>query len=417
MSVSVFTYLFLAFFILEWLIHWGLDVLNKKEIQNHPKVPDFFKEKITTEAYDKSRQYSFANLNFDIWSRCISGVLTLIILFSGILPYIHEHVAGISHSHLLQGILFFFSVMFLLEILKAPISLYHTFVLEEKFGFNKSTFKLYLVDTLKSTALSLVIGAPLLGALLWFLENSGQNWWVYAFILIVAFQMLMLIIYPIFLAPLFNKFKPLEEGELKTRLMALAKKANFSAQDIYVMDGSRRSAHSNAYFTGFGKFRRIVLYDTLVNQLTVDELESVLAHEMGHYKKGHIYKMLGTSILFMGIGLFVFSKAIEWPVLYRTFGFTGDVNEIKYVGLFLASIIFPSFIFLLSPLMKYRSRKQEFEADAFAKEQRGDSETLENALLKLAEKNLSNLTPHAWYSAYHYSHPSLFERIQALKNA
>jgi STE24 endopeptidase len=397
------------------VINWVLDVLNRKNIDANRTVPDFFRNLTDPETYEKSRIYTLTRLRFNKWQMLYSSITLLVLLFSGILPWLQTRLELLNINHSIQGVIFFFTLFAVLGILRYPLGLYETFKIEAVFGFNRMTLRLYLMDTLKAVLLALLIGAPFLFAVLWFMNASGGLWWLWVFIFISLFQIIMILIYPTFLAPLFNKFKPLEEGELRTALLDLARRIKFPFRGIYVMDGSKRSTHSNAYFTGFGKMRRIVLYDTLINQMDTHEMKSVLCHEIGHYKKGHIYKMLFFNFVLQGIGLYILSLVIDWKPLYQAFGFHAHPETLRHAGLFLFMTVASSFTFLLGPLMNYRSRKQEFEADAYAVAHTENGEFMESALVKLSEKNLTNLTPHPWYSAFHYSHPTMYERVKAIR--
>ncbi len=412
---SFFLILFLSFFFIELLLNFFLDFLNQKSILAHPSLPSFFKDKMSIDVYKKTQEYTSTKLSFNKWNLLFSSFITLIVLFSGLLPWFEDLLTSFHLNPILHGSLFLVTLLLFVSLLNIPLGVYNTFVIEGRFGFNKMTFKLYIQDTLKSALLGFLIGVPFLAVFLWFLNFTGNNWWGWAFLFMTSFQLLMLVLYPTFIAPLFNKFKPLDEGVLKEELLTLAKKTDFTTSGLFVMDGSKRSSHSNAYFTGFGKMRRIVLFDTLIEQMSLDELKSILCHEIGHYKRGHIYKMLFFSLAFQGVGLFILSLAIKWQPLYTAFGFEKNPESLKHVGLFLFMTTFSTFTFFLGPLMNYRSRKHEFEADAFAIENTESPKHMETALLKLAEKNLSNLTPHPWYSAFHYSHPSIYERIKAFK--
>ncbi|MFC1585661.1 M48 family metallopeptidase [Fibrobacterota bacterium] len=416
MYVVIFLSLFLGFFLLEFFINWALDVLNQKTIEKNPEIPGFFRNLIDSEAYAKSQDYALARLRFNKWQMLYSNGITLVLLFSGILPWLQRELTQSGLGLSLQGVIFFFSLFAVLGLLRFPLGLYNTFKIEGAFGFNRMTLKLYFSDTIKSIFLAILIGIPLLYAFLWFMNFSGTHWWLWVFVFLSLFQVIMIIIYPTLLAPLFNKFKSLEEGELKAELLKLAEKIKFPTRGVFVMDGSRRSGHSNAYFTGFGSMRRIVLFDTLITQMSVPEIKTVLCHEMGHYKKGHVYKMLLFNFILQGIGLYVLSLVIDWEPMYRSFGFQSSPQHLRHVGLFLFMTVASTFTFLLGPLFNYRSRKHEFEADSFAVEHSGSKAEMESALLKLAEKNLSNLTPHPWYSAFHYSHPTVYERIKAIRH-
>jgi STE24 endopeptidase len=283
--------------------------------------------------------------------------------------------------------------------------------LEEKFGFNKSTTRLWVVDHVKSLLLGLAIGFPLMWALLALVGWVGTYWWIWGFVLLFGFQLLMMVLYPKVIMPLFNKLTPLPEGDPRTRLMALADRTGFQARTIDVMDGSKRSAHSNAFFTGFGRFRRIVLFDTLMAQLAQDELEAVLAHEIGHYKRGHIPKRLVTVALMQLTAFAAIAWLVRVPWFNAAFGLPAGVLAPTFL---LFGLLGGLVTFWFSPIGNWVSRRHEYEADAFARDAMGGPGSLVRALRKMSQKNLSNLTPHPVYSAVYYSHPTLVERERAL---
>ncbi len=415
MTTNVFLILFLSFFLAEFLLNWVLCMLNEKAAHQNKSIPVFFKGRVEELSYQKSRQYTLIKLKYERWQLLFSSSITLALLFSGLLSWLDTLLQKAGTGVLTRGVLFFFILFGLLGILKYPIGLYETFKIEARFGFNKTTLGLYMLDTLKSLALSIIIGVPFLYVVLWFMHYSGSAWWLWAYAFITVFQVLMLVLYPAFIAPLFNKFKALDEGPLKAKLLDCARKADFPVEGIYIMDGSRRSTHSNAYFTGFGKLRRIVVFDTLVEQMSIDEMESIVYHEIGHYKNGHIYKMLLVNTVITGLVLFILSRAITWPPLYQAFGLYGSPSNLVHAGLFLFLTVFSTFSFLLAPLFNFKSRQYEYEADAFALQHNTVKASMETSLFNLARKNLTNITPHRWYSAYHYSHPTLYERVSALR--
>ncbi|MDR2674094.1 MAG: M48 family metallopeptidase [Opitutaceae bacterium] len=301
-----------------------------------------------------------------------------------------------------------------LSLLSLPLDWWGQFRVEQRFGFNKSTPGLWVADKLKGLALSIVIGAPVLWVLLRLARLAGGAWWAWGFVFVFGFQLLMLVLYPKLILPLFNKLTPLPDGGLRARLLALAERSGFRASAIQVMDGSKRSGHANAFFTGFGRFRRIVLFDTLVGQLAPGELEAVLAHEIGHCKRGHIPKMLALSaaLLLGGFALIAWLAGSAW--FNPAFGFPeGDLAP----AFLLFALLGGTVTFWLTPLGNRISRKHEYEADAFARGVTGGPAPLVAALRKLAQKNLSNLTPHPWFSGFYYSHPTLAEREAALNAA
>jgi STE24 endopeptidase len=292
-----------------------------------------------------------------------------------------------------------------------PLAWHEQFRLEQRFGFNTTTPRIWCLDRLKGLALSLVLGYPLLVLVLKLVEWTGNAWWLWAWGTLLGFQLLMMVLAPILIMPLFNKFTPLPEGTLRNRLLALAERTRFRARSLQVMDGSKRSRHSNAFFTGLGRFRKIVLFDTLIAQLTEPELEAVLAHEIGHYKLRHIVKLLAGSAVSSLAGFYALAVLARQAWFYRAFGFEpGNVTPALLLFGLLAGVA----TFWLSPLLHAWSRRYECQADAFAARTLGDAQPLIGALRKLNEKNLSNLTPHPLYSGFYYSHPTLLEREQAL---
>jgi STE24 endopeptidase len=411
--------LFLSLFALEFLVEFGLNELNLRYVRQRwrdKRIPDFVRGRMTPEEYDKSFRYTLAKGRFQRWSEIYGRLVTLIVLFSGFLPLLDRVARALADRFLpfpyAQGIFFCFAVGLIFSIATLPIDLYSTFGLESRFGFNKTTFRLYVNDKLKGFLLGIVIGVPFLFVVLWLMDASGPYWWVWAFIFISAFELLMIIIYPTLIAPLFNKFEPLKEGELRERILALADRVGFETSGIFLMDGSRRSAHSNAYFTGLGKVKRIVLFDTLIEQMNVDQAVAVLAHEMGHYKMKHIRRMLVVQGVFLFLSLYILSLLLQYEPLFSAFGFERPSN---HVALVLFSILAGPATFYIGPLINLLSRKHEYEADRFAVQTLRDGKPMEEALVNLTVKNLSNLAPHPWYSAYHYSHPSPAERISAIR--
>jgi len=411
--------LFLALFALEFIVEFALNELNLRHIRARwaeSNIPDLFRGKISSSEYDKSVEYALAKGRFQRWAEIYGRGVVLLVLFSGILPFTDNLSKDLAsrfipglHS---QGIIFCLAVGLMFSITSLPTDLYVTFGLEARFGFNKTMLALYIADKLKGLLLGLVIGVPFLLVVLWLMEAAGYYWWIWAFLFISGFQLLMVVVYPTFIAPLFNKFEPLKEGELRERILRLAEQVGFKTSGIYSMDGSRRSAHSNAYFTGIGKAKRIVLFDTLIEQMTLDQGLAVLAHEMGHYKMKHIRRMLVIQTTLLFVGLYVLSWLVDYRPLFSVFGFEHPSNQ---VALVLFTLLSGPVTFYLGPLINLISRKHEYEADRFAARTLGDGSAMEAALINLTIKNLSNLTPHRWYSAYHYSHPSPVERISAIR--
>lgn len=390
-----------------------LDLLNRKRVIDEAgDVPSAYKDFIDEATYDKSVSYTLAKNRLGILETIYDAAILALILFSGLLPAMWEGLSGFVGSGVWGQALSLFVIFTLIGLPGLPFEWYSQFKLEEKFGFNKSTIGLWISDKIKGLLIGAAIGIPLLAFLVW-LVGATQFWWIWGFAAFFVFQLLMVVLYPMFIMPLFNKFEDLPEGSLRERLMGLGDRTGFRARTILVMDGSKRSGHSNAFFTGFGKFRRIVLFDTLIEQLKERQLESVLAHEIGHYKLGHIPKMLllsATSLLVSFIALGWLQKS-SWFVEAFGFAGTGEIGPVVLLFGLLAGLV----TFWLSPLTNALSRKHEFEADSFAKDALdNDPQPLLESLRVLSEKNLSNLTPHPIYSAFHYSHPTLLERESAL---
>jgi STE24 endopeptidase len=414
-----FAQLVLILFVANTAVSLILDWLNHQYVVKHQNaVPTAFSDMIDLHTYQKSTQYSLAKLRFSAVTTIYDCALTIIVLFSGVLPWTWNLLISAFGLSLWGQTCAFLILFFVLQIFHLPFEWWMQFRLEERFGFNKSSLKLWITDKIKYSILTFALGFVLLSLLLLFFRQFPKTWWIIGFVLIFGFQLLMMVLYPKLILPLFNKLTPLENGELKNRLMALAEHTGFKAQTIDVIDGSKRSGHSNAYFTGFGKFRRIVLFDTLINQLSIDELEAVLAHEIGHYKCGHVPKMLIMSgaIMFSGFGLLHILSS--WPTFFTSFGLENTIGFSEThmtLALILFFLIIPTLFFWVSPFVALWTRKHEYEADEFAHNACRSSNPLIRALHKLHTKNLSNLTPHPWYSAFHYSHPTLIEREAALK--
>ena len=390
-----------------------LSAMNRAEVRRHAlAAPPAVAAIMDPATYEKSVAYTLEKSRFGVISGVFDALLLALVIFGGVLPWLFARIAawgdqGTVWSH----VLFILFAGVLLSVPSLPFDWWEQFRLEQKYGFNKSTPALWLSDKLKGLALTFVIGFPLLWALLSLVKWAGDRWWIWGFALVFAFQLLMLVLYPKLILPMFNKLTPLPDGDLRSRLLALGDRTGFRAQTIEVMDGSKRSGHSNAFFTGFGRFRRIVLFDTLINQLGPEELEAVLAHEIGHYRRGHIPKMIAISAVMMFAGFAVIAWLARSPWFNESFGF--PANELAPTFL-LFGLLSGLVTFWFTPVMNLFSRKHEYEADAFARNAMGGQEAMLGALRKLAQKNLSNLTPHPWFSAFYYSHPTLVERERAL---
>ncbi len=422
--INSVTILFGFLIILKWFTEFTLNRLNRKHIQNSSgNIPDAFKEVMNQETYDKSVDYSLDKSRFAEIESIVDTALVIIFLGFGILPWLYDGLTGLLGGAVWAQSLVLMLITILIGIFSMPMEWWEQFRLENKYGFNKSTINLWVSDKFKGLLLTFLIGYPLLCLLLAFFNWFPKTWWIWGFIAFFAFQLLMVILYPMIIMPLFNKLSAMEEGELKKRLLALSVKTGFHAKTIQVMDGSKRSTHSNAFFTGFGRFRRIVLFDTLIEQLETDELEGVLAHEIGHYKKGHVPKMLIISAL-TGLGAFALLGWLsQSPWFIEAFGFTyhlgadGGINYQIVPAMLLFTILSGYITFWFGPLGNNMSRRHEYEADGFASAMINSPRPLISALRKLHEKNLSNLTPHPYYSRFYYSHPTLLEREDALNSS
>lgn len=393
-----------------------LDWLNLRHVQDHAdEVPEPFKDFIDLPEYRKSVEYAEAKTRFGILNDSFDAGVLGVVLLSGLLAGIYSLFSGWFGYGLWGQALVLFLTGIVLSLPGLPFDWWHTFKLEERFGFNKSTKRLWVMDKIKGLMVGFIIGYPLLALLIFLVDVAGPLWWLWGFVVFFVFQLVMVVVYPMFIMPLFNKMEPLEDGDLKDRLFALADRTGFKAQTILVMDGSKRSGHSNAFFAGFGRFRRVVLFDTLIEQMNAEQLEAVLAHEIGHYKLGHIPKMILLSAV-SSLAMFAALGCLEGTAWFTAAFHFDPVSEGQLVPVLLLFMLLSGLVtFWLSPLTSLLSRKHEYEADAFAREAVGGYEPLSEALRKLHKENLSNLTPHPIYSNFHYSHPTLVEREDALR--
>ncbi|MDA0346381.1 MAG: M48 family metallopeptidase [Verrucomicrobia bacterium] len=405
---------FLLLLILNSVKSLVLDLLNARNIRaNAGKIPDAYAGVMEEETYAKSVAYSLEKTRFSIITSLYGSIILALVILGGFLPWMWHVLEGFWGASLWAQAGYLVVVTLVLSIPDMPFDWYSTFKLEEKYGFNKSTLGLWISDKVKGTLIGFVIGYPLICLLLKLVDWLGSHWWIWGFVVIFVFQLAMMVLYPKLIMPLFNKLEPLEPGELKDQLMDLSDSSGFAAKTIEVMDGSKRSGHSNAFFTGFGKFRRIVLFDTLMEQLETNELKAVLAHEIGHYKRGHVPKMVAMSAAGMLLAFWAIAFLAKSSWFYAGFGFEGVASIAPAFLLF--SIMSGLITSWLTPVFSILSRKHEYEADAFARDAMGEYHSLIGALRKLNEKNLSNLTPHPIYSAFYYSHPTLLERESAMK--
>ena len=410
--MQTFTLIFLVFLFASTLVQIWLSLRQKQSVQSHRSaVPDAFVGKVSLAEHQKAADYTLAKGKFGRIQLMLGIMVLLAWTLGGGLEWLDQAWRSVGWGPLLTGTAVILSMTFISSLIDLPSSLYSTFVLEERFGFNKTTLKVFVVDMLKGTALGLAIGVPLILFVLWLMESAGSAWWVYAWVGLTAFSLLMTWAYPKFIAPLFNKFQPLEEGEVASRINALLEHNGFNSKGVFVMDGSRRSAHGNAYFTGFGKNKRIVFFDTLLKHLTPSQIEAVLAHELGHFKRKHIVKGMLLSVLMTLIGFGVLAWLMLQPWFYTSFGIS---QPSTYMALILFMIVSPVFTFFITPLMARFSRKHEFEADEFAAQQSSATELIA-ALVGLYKENASTLTPDPLHSAFYDSHPPAAIRIAHLQ--
>jgi STE24 endopeptidase len=413
--MNIVLVVFILLLVLKLATSTVLDLLNLRYAQARSgEVPESFRDFIDLPTYQKSVRYTAEKTRFGIVSDFYDSAVLAAVLLLGVLPCLYQLFSGWFGFGIWGQALVLFLIGLVLGLPSIPFDYWSTFKLEERFGFNKSTRKLWVLDKIKGMLIGFVIGLPLLALLIFLVNTAGSLWWVWGFAVFFIFQLVMVVAYPMFIMPLFNKLEPMEDGELKSRLFALADRTGFQAQTILVLDGSKRSGHSNAFFSGFGRFRRIVLYDTLIEQMEPEELEAVLAHEIGHYQLGHIPKMM----IMAGLSSLVMFAVLGWLAnadwFIQAFYF-GDAAQGQIVPVLLLFMLLSGLVtFWLSPLFSRLSRKHEYEADAFARDAMGSYEPLSRALRKLHKENLSNLTPHPLYSSFHYSHPTLVEREASL---
>lgn len=406
---EIIFWVIIAILVLDFLFENYLEYLNTKRMGT--QLPDELKGVYEAEKYAKQQAYQRENHRFGM----ISGTFSFLVILAMFAFYGFAFVDSIAWnltSHvILAALLFFGIIMFASDIINIPFSVYDTFVIEEKYGFNKTTPKTFVLDHVKGWVIGAIIGGGLLALILFIYQKTQSMFWVYAWGVVTAFSVFMAMFYSSLIVPLFNKQTPLEDGELRDAIQNFAAKAGFKLDNIYVIDGSKRSTKANAYFTGFGAKKRIVLYDTLIEEMETDEIVAVLAHEIGHYKKKHVTQGLFISLLQTGIVLFIFSLLINNASLSKALG----VEEPNFhIGLVAFGILYSPVSFILGIFMNMLSRKNEFQADAFAA-QYFKPDALAAALKKLSQKNLSNLTPHPVYVFFNYSHPPLLERLKHLK--
>ena len=410
--------LFAAAILLQWLLRvWLISRQVRHVAQHRATVPAAFAHRISLAAHQKAADYTLAKAKVSLIDITLSAAVLLCWTLLGGLNALNLWLFEVLGSGLWQQLALLASFAVISSLIELPLSLYQTFKLEQRFGFNQMTLGLWLGDLLKSTLVGAIIGLPLAALILWLMGATGPLWWLWAWAVWTAFNLLLMWIFPSFIAPLFNKFEPLADEGLKSRVTQLMERCGFAAKGLFVMDGSRRSAHANAYFTGFGTSKRVVFFDTLLKQLSPDEVEAVLAHELGHFKHKHITKRM---VMMFGVSLLCFAL-LGWLSQQAWFysGLGVSIIHSKYLGvpadnnavaLLLFMLAVPVFSFFFTPLMSAMSRRDEFEADAYAMQQ-ADGAQLASALLKLYEDNASTLTPDPWYVSFYYSHPPAVDRL------
>ena len=406
---QILFFIIIGLLVADFIFERFLEFLNSTQWSD--LLPDEVKDIYNEQEYQKQQAYEKENFRFSMVSSSFSFVLMLlIVLFSGF-ALVNNWALSVSVNPILTALVFFGILMLASDLLTTPFSIYDTFVIEEKFGFNKTTPKTFVLDKLKGYLLGAIIGGGLLALIIFIYQLTTTNFWIYTWLVITGFSVFMVLFYSNLIVPLFNKQTPLPEGELKSAIEEFSAKVGFKLDNIYVIDGSKRSTKANAYFTGFGAKKRIVLYDTLINDMTTNELVAVLSHEIGHYKKHHVIWSLLLGTLQTGIVLFIFSLFVDSPELSAALGVE---TPSFHIGLIAFGILYSPISMITGLAMNIFSRKNEYEADAFAAKY-FDANELASALKKLSVKNLSNLRPHPAYVFFHYSHPTLLQRLQALK--
>jgi STE24 endopeptidase len=402
--ILIISVLVVSFFIDKWI-----DYLNARHFDD--EIPEPLKDVYKEEEYLKSQAYKKENYRFSLITSTFSIVVTLcFFLFKGF-AWVDGIARSLGNNEVIITLIFFGIIMLGSDVINTPFSYYRTFVIEEKYGFNKTTKRLFFTDKLKGWILSIILGGAILAIILWFYNKIGDHFWIYTWIFMGLFTVFMTLFYSSLIVPLFNKQTPLEEGPLRSAINDFARKAGFDLQNIYVIDGSKRSTKANAYFSGFGSRKRIVLYDTLIDDLETEEIVAVLAHEIGHYKKKHVLVNMIMSLLLTGITLYVFSLFIGNRILSEALSVS---IPSFHIGLITFGILYSPISELTGILMNYISRRFEYQADDYA-QKNYNGEALISSLKKLSGKSLSNLTPHKLNVFVHYSHPTLLQRVSNLK--
>ncbi len=409
MTSQTLFYIIIAIIIINFIVDKVLDALNAKHY-NDP-IPEELQDVYDEAEYKKSQSYKATNYRFSNITSVFSLLLTLGFFYFDGFEFVDNIARSYSNNTIVIALIFFGIIMFASDILTTPFAYYKTFVIEEKFGFNKTTKSTFVLDKIKGLLMMVIIGGGILALIVWFYEFTGNQFWLYAWGTVALFSLFMNMFYSRLIVPLFNKQTPLEEGDLRDKISAYAKTVGFKLDKIFVIDGSKRSTKANAYFSGFGSEKRVTLYDTLINDLDEEEIVAVLAHEVGHYKKKHIIFNLITSILITGLTLYILSLLVSNPLLSNALGV--EIPSF-HIGLIAFGMLYSPISEITGLIMNHFSRKFEYQADDYAKKTY-KAEPLITSLKKLSKNSLSNLTPHPAYVFMHYSHPTLFERIRNLK--
>ena len=421
--MPIFTVIFLLTLVSAVSIRVWLATRHIRYVHTHRNsVPENFSSQISLDAHQKAADYTCAKTRLNYANICLDTVLLLILTLGGGLNALNSFWSNWFSDPLLQGMIFILGTVLLMGLVEIPINYYRTFVIEKKFGFNKMTHSMFFVDLIKQGLLGILLGLPLLFGALWLMEKTGANWWLYVWLMWVGFNLIILSVYPTWIAPLFNKFTPLEDASLKARIEQLMQKCGFKSSGLFVMDGSRRSSHGNAYFTGFGKNKRIVFFDTLLSHLNPPEIEAVLAHELGHFKRNHVIKRILLTFTMSLVFLWLLGYLMNQDWFYQGLGVFSSNETLANISshstamaLLLFFLVMPTFTFLFQPLSSLYSRKHEFEADAYAVEKASAGDLIQ-ALVKLYQDNAATLTPDPLHSAFYDSHPPASVRIARLQN-
>ena len=408
-----FTQIFIALILIKFLLETYLKIRNLKSIDNNKdSVPPRFKNVVTEEEYKKSILYNTDRIKFQIFSALFGSVVLVIFTIGGLLNYLTQVVMDMTSSNVLGAVLLGLLLIIVEEIISIPISIYSTFVIEERHGFNKTTRKTFVTDIFKGLLISGAISSILYATVIFIIISAGDLWWIYAFAAVFTLQAIIFFLYPVLIMPLFNKFEPLDDEQFKKPIEKLLEKVDFKSKGLFVMNASLRSTHGNAFFTGFGKNKRIVFFDTLLKTINPDEMEAILGHELGHYKLGHIRKTLISSLVFGFLGFYILNEIFKSDNFFIAHGLENLTVYSKFLMFYL---VIGSYTFFTKPITSALSRKREFEADDFSF-QFTDGEHMISGLLKLTKDNASNLTPDPLYSSYYYSHPPIAERVASIEN-